>query len=88
MMIRLLRFWVTLVALLICSMPTVAFAQQFEGDSALPEIPYLAQVVGLIVAIFGLVSAFVPDEKMPPLVKQIVNWLALNIGKAKNAPNQ
>jgi len=50
-------------------------------------IPFLGQIVALIVAIFGLVSAIVPDSKMPKIVAQIVNFLALNFGQARNAPD-
>ena len=60
----------------------------FAQDSSLPEIPYLAQIVGVIVAVFGLVSVIVPDEKMPPIVKSIVNFLAMNFGNARNDPAQ
>ena len=67
--------------------PSVALAQTFEQGDPI-EIPYLAQVVGVIVAVFGLVSAFVPDKKMPAIVKQIVNFLAFNFLNAKNDPAQ
>lgn len=70
-------------------LPAVVLAQ-FETVADAPplEIPYIAQIVGVIVAVFGLVSAIVPDEKMPTIVKQIVNFLALNFGNAKNDPAQ
>ena len=49
-------------------------------------IPFVAQIVGVIVAVFALVSAIIPDSKMPKIVGQIVNFLALNFGQARNSP--
>ena len=62
-----------------------AYAQEASNDIG---IPYLAQIVAVIVAIFALVSAIIPDSKMPPIVTQIVNFLAPNFGNARNDPAQ
>lgn len=64
-----------------------AFPAMAQDGSSI-EIPYIAQVIGVIVAVFALVSAIIPDSKMPPIVKQIVNFLALNFGNARNDPAQ
>jgi len=48
----------------------------------------LTMLVPVVVSVFSLVSAFVPDEKMPGWIAKVVNMLALNVGKAKNAPGQ
>lgn len=49
-------------------------------------IPYGPQVAALVVAISALVSAIVPDDKLPGPVAKVLNWLALNVGKAANDP--
>ena len=77
-----------LLSIFSISVPLVAFAQFEVADAPPLEIPYIGQIVSVIVAVFALVSAIVPDEKMPTIVKQIVNFLALNFGHAKNAPEE
>ena len=52
-----------------------------EGVKGGPEI------LAFIVALASLVSAFVPDSKLPAPVAKVLNWLALNVGKAKNDPS-
>lgn len=49
-------------------------------------IPNGAEIVAFIVALAALISAFVPDSKMPAPVAKVLNFLALNVGKAKNDP--
>lgn len=56
-------------------------------EELLALIPYGGEVVAIIVAVFSLVSAIVPDDKMPAIVSKIMNVLALNVGRAKNDPN-
>lgn len=84
MTLRNLRLSALLFALIVMqAIPALA------QDGTVPlEIPYLVQIVGVIVAVFGLVSVIIPDEKMPTIVKQIVNFLALNFGNARNDPAQ
>lgn len=50
-------------------------------------IPNGAEIVGFVVALAALISAFVPDSKMPGPIAKILNFLALNVGKAKNDPS-
>lgn len=45
------------------------------------------EILAFVVALASLVSAFVPDGKMPPAVAKIINWAALNVGRAKNDPS-
>jgi hypothetical protein len=52
------------------------------------QIPYGLQALAIVVAVASLVSAAVPDEKMPTWVSAGLNFLAANVGKAKNSPNQ
>ena len=53
-------------------------------------VPHGTEVVTFVVALFALVSAFVPDSKWPGgangTVAKIVNTIAFNFGKAKNDP--
>ncbi len=44
-------------------------------------------LIPIVVSIAALISAIVPDDKMPKWAAMILNWLALNVGKAKNDPN-
>jgi hypothetical protein len=50
-------------------------------------IPNGGVILMLIGSIAAVVSAFVPDDKMPGWLGKIINVLALNVGKAKNDPN-
>lgn len=52
------------------------------------QVPYGVQVLALVIAIAGLLSAVIPDEKMPKWLSAGLNFLAVNVGKAKNAPDQ
>lgn len=55
-------------------------------DEIVALIPNGAEIVAFIVATAALISAFVPDSKMPAPVAKVLNFLALNVGKAKNDP--
>ena len=50
------------------------------------------EIVTAIVAIAAVVSAFVPDSKWPGgangIIARIVNYLAFNVGRAKNDPSK
>ena len=56
-------------------------------EDLVSQIPYGVQVLALVMAIAGLVSAAVPDTKMPKWLRVGINFLAANFGKAKNDPN-
>jgi hypothetical protein len=47
-------------------------------------IPNGGVILMLIGSISAVISAFVPDDKMPKTVARILNAFALNVGKAKN----
>lgn len=87
---RMLR--VAMVALCFVMLPFVAFAQEVPPpaaggiDGLLGLVPGGVQIAALVVAIAGVVSVFVPDDKMPGWLSTILNWLALNVGKARNDP--
>ena len=46
------------------------------------------QILTLIVSLAAVISALVPDEKMPGWLGKLLNAMAMNVGKAKNSPNQ
>jgi hypothetical protein len=47
-----------------------------------------AAAVSVTVTVATVVSALIPDEKMPKWLSAILNVLAGNVGKSKNAPGQ
>lgn len=51
------------------------------------QIPYGLEVLSVIVAVAALVSAVVPDNKMPAPVASVLNFIALNFGAARNDPS-
>jgi hypothetical protein len=55
-------------------------------DAIAELIPNGGVILMLIGSIAAVISAFVPDDKMPKVVGKILNALALNVGKAKNDP--
>ena len=75
------------VLILVAVTPAVAVAQDAVEVVESP-IPLEAQIVTLVVTIFGIIAAVIPDEKMPSWLARIINFIALNVGKAKNAPGQ
>ena len=48
----------------------------------------VTEAVTAVVAIFSLISAIVPDRSIPTWLSALVNFLALNIGNARNDPAQ
>lgn len=52
----------------------------------LSKIPGGIYLYGLLVMSAGLVSVFVKDGAMPAVLAKVVNFLAMNGGKAKNDP--
>lgn len=56
-------------------------------EELIAEIPYGLQALAVVMAIAALVSAVVPDDKMPKWLSAGLNFLAANVGKAKNDPN-
>ncbi len=66
-----------------------AFAQHVAAtDEGLSFEMIAGLVVAVVVPLFSLISAFIPDEKMPTWLEKLVNLLAMNVGKAKNAQGQ
>ena len=59
-------------------------------EDILALVPNGAEIASLLVAIFAVVAAFVPDSKWPGgangLVAKAVNFMAFNFNKAKNDP--
>ena len=51
------------------------------------QIPYGIEIMSFVVAIASLVSAVVPDSKLPSIVSTVLNWLAMNWGHAANDEN-
>lgn len=54
-------------------------------DELLGQVKGGAEIWALVVAIASVASVFLSDSKNPKIAK-VVNWLALNVGKAKNDP--
>ena len=85
------RILAVLASLLFLALPALAdeAAQIVISDPTgglLSAVPGGIYVYALLVAIAGLVSVFVKDTSLPPLLAKILNALALNVGKAKNDP--
>ena len=57
-------------------------------EELIGQVPYGAVIFSLVISIAALLSAVIPDEKMPSWLAKVLNFLAVNIGKAKNAPDQ
>ena len=83
------------LASLVFLVPLVALAQEAAPSQIvitdptggiLSAIPGGIYIYALVVAIAGLVSTFVADSKLPKFVATVLNWLSLNVGKAKNDP--
>jgi hypothetical protein len=62
-----------------------------DVEEIVSMVPNGAEIVGFVVALAALVSAFVPDGKWPGgangLIARAVNFLAFNVKHAKNDPN-
>lgn len=100
-MIRRLRLRVvaalsSFVFLALLAAPVVALAQEEAPAQVvisdptgglLAAVPGGIYVYGLFVMIASLVSVFVADSKMPGFLRTVVNFLAMNGGKAKNDPS-
>jgi hypothetical protein len=56
-------------------------------EELMAQIPYGAQGLAIVIAVASIVSAAVPDKKMPKWLGVGLNFLAANVGKAKNDPN-
>lgn len=76
-----------------------AFAQEASAPASqivindptggvLAAVPGGIYIYGLFVMVAGLVSIFVKDSSMPGLLAKLVNFLAMNGGKAKNDPSK
>lgn len=88
---RALRFLAVLASMLFLALPALAegAAEITITDPTgglLAAIPGGIYIYAILVAIAGLVSVFVKDTTLPPLVAKAINFLALNVGKAKNDP--
>ena len=66
-----------------------SFDPELEDNNmdVITQIPYGVEVMALIIAIASIVSAAVPDSKLPKSVAAVLNFLAANFGAAKNDPN-
>lgn len=55
-------------------------------------VPHGTEIATFVVALFAVISAFVPDSKWPGgangTVAKIVNTIAFNFGRAKNDPSK
>ncbi len=91
---RAFRFLAVLASVVFLALPALAQdagpAQIVITDPTggfLSVVPGGIYIYGLLAMIAGLVSVFVKDSAMPPLVAKVLNALALNVGKAKNDPS-
>lgn len=88
------RFLAVVASLVFLALPALAQeaapASQIVIDDPtgglLSAVPGGIYIYGLFVMIAGLVSVFVKDSAMPSLLAKVVNFLAMNGGKAKNDP--
>ena len=53
----------------------------------LNAIPFGVEIAALLIALSSMISAIVPDSKLGAAAP-ILNWIALNVGKAVNDPRQ
>lgn len=95
--LRRLRVLALLASFLFLALVAPAFAQEAGEAPAqiiitdptggfLSAIPGGIYLYGLLVMAAGLVSVFVKDGVMPSVLAKVVNFLAMNGGKAKNDP--
>ena len=87
---RALRFLAVLASLVFLALPALADGAEIvitdPSGGLISSVPGGIQIYAIVVALAGLVSVFFKDSSMPPLVAKVVNFLALNVGKAKNDP--
>ncbi len=91
---RFVRILAVLASLLFLALP--ALAQDSAPDSQivitdptgglLSAVPGGIYIYALLVAAASLVSVFVKDSSLPPIVAKALNALAGNVGRAKNDP--
>jgi len=48
--------------------------------------PWIPSTIAFVVAIAAFLSAIIPDSKMPGWLAAILNFVALNLGRARNDP--
>jgi len=55
-------------------------------ESIIEQIPYGIDLLAILVAVASILSAAIPDSKMPSVVAKVINFVAVNFGAAKNDP--
>ena len=55
-------------------------------ESIIDQIPYGVDAIAILVAFASIISAAIPDTKMPGWRAKVINFVAVNFGAAKNAP--
>ncbi len=56
-------------------------------ENVIGQIPYGIDILAILVAVASILSAAIPDTKMPAVLAKIINFVAVNFGAAKNDPN-
>jgi len=51
------------------------------------QVPFGLEILSVLVAVAALISAVVPDSKLPAPVSTVLNFIALNFGAARNDPS-
>mgnify|MGYP003652032570 CR=1 FL=1 len=69
-----------------CYLSRAEALKENEMDELAAMIPNGVEILTLLIAFAGLLSAVIPDGKMPPLLAKVLNFVALNIGRASNDP--
>lgn len=87
---RFVRFLAVLASLVFLALPALAEGAEIvitdPSGGLISSIPGGIQIYAILVAVAGLISVFVKDSSLPPIVAKAINFLALNVGKAKNDP--
>jgi hypothetical protein len=55
-------------------------------ESIIEQIPYGIDILAILVAAASILSAAIPDTKLPAWLAKIINFVAVNFGAAKNDP--
>jgi len=55
-------------------------------ESIIEQIPYGVDALAIIIAAASIISAAIPDTKLPEWLAKILNFIAVNFGAAKNDP--